>query len=497
MPDVPTPIREPDDFALLQSDLKNYPHFDERIGLKEANILVRDPKRVAQNAFFPFMLYHEEWQPFRTPKGALEKPEPKVRPIRYASRRDAYIFTYYRRILAEAYESRLTELGIDECPIAYRRLTSDDARGKCNIDFARDAFQEIKQLGNCVAVAMDIKGYFENLDHERIKTIWCNLLNCDCLPADHYAIFKNITRYHVVDIKDVYRRLGYIETTVVDGVARDVYTVPFREMPKQLCSTSDFRKRICGGDPTLPSLIRGNVDGSGDQLTYGIPQGAPISDVIANFYLIDFDKRLYEFVSGLGGYYRRYSDDILLIVPGAEQEASRVENFVSNEIRHYGDRLEIKDSKTCVTRFSRSDSHLDAFDVKSPKNEMGFEYLGFRFDGKKVLIRESNISRLHRKIAKSAIGFAKTTFKRNQGRPIDDIISSVNYSLFSSRYMRVPKDKLAMNDHGTWTFYTYAKRAERIFGSDGAAIPRQLAGVKSFMRDKVEKRLRKFAAREN
>jgi hypothetical protein len=191
---------EPDFSA---KDLKHYPHFDRRLSLAEAEAIVSDPDRVASNKFYPFFLYHETWQPFRS--ADTGKPELKSRPIRYAARRDAYILMHYRKIVSEKYEQRLSDLGISECPIAYRKVRKPSGGGKCNIDFAKDAFDEIKKQGDCVAIALDIKGYFENLDHAKIKEIWCDLLGVVRLPADHFAVFKNVTKYHVVDQKGVNR----------------------------------------------------------------------------------------------------------------------------------------------------------------------------------------------------------------------------------------------------------------------------------------------------
>ena len=269
-----------------------------------------DEQRVASNKFYPFFLYHEEWQPYRSANAA--KPEKKSRPIRYGARRDAYIFAHYRRKLSVPYEQRLADMGISGCPIAYRQIPKPGTNGgKCNIDFAKDAFDEVDRLGDCVAVALDIKGYFENLSHSRIKAIWCDLLGVDELPADHYAVFKNITKYRFVDQRSVYRRLGYIGPIQRGKHTIEGFTVPYRDMPKQLCSPEDFRAKICGGDPTKPSLVQKNV------LPHGVPQGAPISDLIANFYLIDFDAKLHQYARERGGKYMRYSDDILLITRAA------------------------------------------------------------------------------------------------------------------------------------------------------------------------------------
>ena len=109
-----------DEFCLTKTDLKQYPHFDAPLSLPEIKSLVTDVDRVAANSFYPFFLYHEEWQPYRGADAA--KPEKKSRPIRYGARRDAYIFSHYRRKLSVRYEQRLFEMGISNCPIAYRQI---------------------------------------------------------------------------------------------------------------------------------------------------------------------------------------------------------------------------------------------------------------------------------------------------------------------------------------------------------------------------------------
>ena len=55
-----------DEFDFSTKDLKNYPHFDAPISLREIERLVTDKHRVATKGFFPFFLYHEEWQPYRS-----------------------------------------------------------------------------------------------------------------------------------------------------------------------------------------------------------------------------------------------------------------------------------------------------------------------------------------------------------------------------------------------------------------------------------------------
>lgn len=466
------------------ADLKHYPHFDRRLSIEEVEAIVSNPDRVSKNKFYPFFLYEDSWQPFRTTEDG--KPDTKSRPIRYAGRRDAYIFTHYRRILAEKYEERLRQLNIENCPIAYRRIAKTKGGGKCNIDFAKDAINEIQKQQNCVAIALDIRGYFENLDHDRIKSIWCDLLGVDWLPPDHQTVFKNITRYHVVDQKDVYRRLGFIETIKINGQPRERYTVPYKDMPIQLCSPHEFREKICGDSPDFSSLIRPNADtDTGHLLDHGIPQGAPISDLVANFYLLDFDVTLNKFAQELNGQYKRYSDDVLLILPGNEELAASAENFAVNEIKKYGRKLEIKNQKTCIVKFSTVNSCQTYKHIRGPQGKNGFEYLGFRYDGNRVYVRDSTISRLYRKVSLSAKGVAQRFVKANPELNAEEILEKFNFSEFSQRFSRVHPDDLAHDDYRTWTFYSYLKRASETFGEIGSPILPQARNFKKVMKERI------------
>lgn len=466
------------DFSLTNSDLKHYPHFDAPISLKEIERLVTDKKRVAANRFYPFFLYHEEWQPYRSANVA--KPAKKSRPIRYGARRDAYIFAHYRRKLSALYEKRLADMGISNCPIAYRQIPKPNTNGgKCNIDFAKDAFDEVDRLGNCVAVALDIKGYFENLSHSRIKAIWCDLLGVDELPPDHYAVFKNITKYRFVDQRSVYRRLGYLGPIQRGKHIIEGFTVPYRDMPKQLCSPEDFRAKICGGDPDKPSLIRKN------ELAHGVPQGAPISDLIANFYLIDFDATLEQYARALGGKYMRYSDDILLILPGCDAEAMAATAFAMDEIKNHGESLEIKASKTCVVKFTRTAEDLSFEHLTGPQGKNGLEYLGFRYDGRKVYVRESTISRLYRKVSVAAKRDGTMHVLSNPMESVETLVDSFNYSSFSQKFSRVKRDELS-DDYKSWTFYSYLKRAAKTFEKKGDRILPQARNFNSLMRERIK-----------
>ena len=196
-----------------------------------------------------------------------EAGDVKERPIRYSSRGDAYVFSHYRHILAEVYEVALSKNSLSDFVIAYRRIRDADGKGKCNIHFAREAFERIATLGNCCVVALDISGFFELLDHNLLKAAWCDLLGVSKLPEDHFKVFRAITKYSVVEKQAVYERLGYfgIKRKSKLGKVTRGYLVPYSKMPRQLCSGQEFRKKIAGGDGSK-SLIEVNLR------TYGIPQ---------------------------------------------------------------------------------------------------------------------------------------------------------------------------------------------------------------------------------
>lgn len=205
-----------DPWKPTKRDLKQYPHFDAPLSLTEMERIANDPDEVAANKFYPFLVYQKSFTRFRSKRdefGAkVKEKDKKTRDIRYGTRRDAAIFSRYRFGLSILYEKELKTRGLSDCVLAYRRIPvkPGSSSGKCNIHHAKSAFDYIKSLDNCFAIVMDISNYFENLDHSRIKNLWKRLLGVSELPRDHYAVFKAITQYSVVDLQDAYTALGFL-----------------------------------------------------------------------------------------------------------------------------------------------------------------------------------------------------------------------------------------------------------------------------------------------
>ena len=64
--------------------------------------------------------------------------------------------------------------------IAFRKITenvgSNKERSLCNIDFAKNVFDFINEKKNCFVLCLDVSGFFDNLDHEILKSNWSKLL---------------------------------------------------------------------------------------------------------------------------------------------------------------------------------------------------------------------------------------------------------------------------------------------------------------------------------
>ena len=164
-----------------------------------------------------------------------------------------------------------------------------------------------------------------------------------------------------------------------------------------------------------------------------------------------------------------------------------------------GPELRIKEAKTCIVRFTRRIDKLQFSHLKGPQGKNGFEYLGFRFDGKNVYLRDSTLSRLYRKVSSSAKGVARTHVMApsNSGKSAEEIMSTFNFSNFSQRFSRVLPEKLIPDDYGTWTFYSYLKRSAKTFGDRGKFILPQARNFNKIMKARVNEAMIKAVARRD
>jgi len=292
-------------------------------------------------------------------------------------------------------------------------------------------------------------------------------------------VFRAVTTYAVVDRDKLYERLGIIGPKVKNGKTVRGYLKSYKQIPMQLCTPAIFREKVAGGDATLPTIIETN------DKPFGIPQGAPISDILANIYLIDFDTRMEAYARGRGGCYFRYSDDILMIIPGDAASGLSARDHAMAEITNFGPQIKIKPAKTSVLTYeSDGNGHLAFALVDGSQGKNGLEYLGFRFDGRRVYLRDSTLSGFYRKITFALRHEARAFVARYPGKSIDFLIDTFNFEGFVARFGRV-EDFDPHASHEDWTFWTYARRAAKEFGPVAQPIYHQVNGHRDLMRRRL------------
>ena len=348
-------------------------------------------KKVAKHQFLPFIQCQTKVRKtYSLPENKFVIcHKDKIRYITYASHLDSFIYSYYADLLNKKYEEFLKNKKLSENVLAFRKVKiAGSTGGKSNINFAKEAFDVIKSFKNCSCLCFDIKGFFDNLNHTLLKQAWQKLLGGEKLPDDHYAIFKNITRYSYVKLDDALSNLN-ISKTMFRKKKRKVEGKYTDSRLLSLCSNmAEFREKIVKNN-----AIRVNYH-------KGIPQGSPISGIVSNLYMIDFDLACKNFLNEKKAKYFRYCDDILIIAPEDNLElVENIANFVKEKIWEL--KLEIQDSKTEKLIFNTcADGTLKIQSVDN-SGKGYLQYLGFIFDGQKTLIRPSSISRYYKKLRKS------------------------------------------------------------------------------------------------
>jgi hypothetical protein len=135
---------------------------------------------------------------------------------------------------------------------------------------------------------------------------------------------------------------------------------------------------------------------------FGIPQGTPLSAMAANIAMIAFDLELLQYIKPVGGIYRWYSDDILLLVPPAEEVTAA--QTVLQIASKYG--LTISNAKTEISRFQVQGGRQ--------LSDRAISYLGFCFDGQRTFLRPSTLSRYYRRMTYAARGAVRGAGKKGK-----------------------------------------------------------------------------------
>lgn len=395
---------------------RGYRHIDTKINTDKRKDIVSkisNPKYVAIHAFLP-LLYKTISERRYKKVGKTEdgksirshsdkgKSTQKIRPIHYASHIDSQIYAFYNhKIISPAYEELLTHTpGLSDCVSAYRRIKASEVyRNKCNIHFALDAIDEIKRRRECTAIAFDIKSFFSTLDHKILLERWKKVLDVDYLTKNQYNLYKSITQFRYINLNDLrIVKHGFDEREIASFCKKGVESF--------FASMEQFREKVKAKE----FIIRKNQfvrKEYGKTYSIGIPQGLPISALLANLYMYKFDLDVFnELCEKNGVFYRRYSDDIVLICNNDQREL--VEKFVKELISGDQVKLKLSEQKTERIIFKEVEinghSRLQSFSLNSNGDEIfniPFSYLGFEFYGYQTLIKASKISNFYRRMKRA------------------------------------------------------------------------------------------------
>jgi len=464
---------------------RSYAHFDHPMSETQAKKLVTNPNQVSRHAFWPVILNPQKSLSIKDDYGRRVW-KTKIRPIVFAAHSDAHIYAYYAKYLGKCLEDRYA-LHSGEHVLAYRRF--DPSR--CNVHFALEAFQEIKTRESCDVVAIDVEGFFDALDHQNLKDAWTRLLCKNQLPDDHYAVFKACTRDTAVTVPTLRDTFGG-EISRRAGRSGEAICTPkeFRTLVKPHLRSRHELVWAVKRKP-VPAYLKGHPA--------GIPQGLPISAVLANLYMYDADLAIQEAIRTRGGSYRRYSDDILIIVP--KGQGATAESIVQAELDKI--RLQVNSVKTVRCRFSITNGALRSLSVDQYFKEQGLSpvaYLGFTFDGRDIRVRDSTISRFmikaKRAIERARIAAAENGERRLKKRQLYARLTSLGYGKAYGKgiYDQI-EGKILPKGAPRLGFFKYLRLAEKI--TDSTAVRTQIRQLENQVFreiDNSEKSLKKRPA---
>jgi len=405
----------------ISKSVKPYSHFDFKTNIVSSWDYISNPNNVIKHGFYPFIHYEQKQVKFHKKKGK----KTKVRNIYYAAHIDSCIYQYYSYLLNNEYNFRVRHDNLSNTAVAYRTDL-----GKSNIHFAKSAFNFIQNSTNCYVMIGDFTDFFDTLDHRYLKERICNLMGTNNLPDDYYAILKNVTKYSYVELTDL------LEMNNLEDTPKGRKLLNNRA---RVLDIDEFRK-------SKKKLVKKN------NKNYGIPQGSPISALFANIYMLDCDKMINELVCEYKGFYMRYSDDFIIVIPNVSEDKMKTIYAKIKNILNGIPNLKLQQEKTQF--YSFIDNSLEncgnKFDEKADCSNRFINFLGFTFDGNQIFIRDKTISKYYYRMYRKARTIAKNHGYNKYGVKISNEKIYKRYSI-----------KGAYDKPGN--FITYVNRAQGEF----------------------------------
>jgi len=392
---------------------RKYKHFDVPVSLEWAAAVT--PERVSAHSWSPLMHWVKETPRYRMNASGKMELKVKLRDIMHASHRDACILSKYSHELTHRLDAWYVANGLHETVIAYRSL------GKSNYHFAATAQTYVRDHHAVEAMCFDVTGFFDNIDHQRLKRRLKWLLGVDELPDDWYRVFRSVTRYSHVRKADL--------------MAHAVFgpRLKQRSADRPLATLKELKA----------AEIPIHTNGTG----IGVPQGTPISASLSNLYMVDFDVTMKALADQRGALYQRYSDDILIICKPecADELAVAVDTALGIEA------LRLQNDKTVRLAFAGDERE-------------NFQYLGYQLGLGQALIRPGSLSRQWRS--------AKRAIRRSERKAEKLAKTGQKEKIYTSKL------RGRLTHVGTRNFLAYANRSSDELGSE--TIKQQVKALRKF-----------------
>lgn len=436
---------------------KKYPHIGKPLtARKDKHWLkqyVQNPKNIAKHKFVPLLhrtLSQRKYRPLENaPKNRSGKRKrtvgsKKERHIYFPSHLDSIVYSYYSKLLTEAYEEYLKDKPYRSVAVAYRRIPIGNGKNgnKSNIEFAFEAFDFIeKNKHRCLSIIVaDVTAFFDNLDHRILHSQWKRVLNTNNLPKDHYTIFKSLVDSKYVNENELFKRFQnklIVERFLPNDTSQRVlkrkrvnkiYNMRYENVVA-FCDRDEFFKEatdLIRVDKPYKKTIREKLS---KEEKRGIPQGTPLSATLANIYMLDFDERVNSATTLRNAYYQRYSDDLIIICD--QKDEKHFYDLICKEIEVEAN-LEIQPKKTNVYRYELNEnSDFTGGLMKNGKLNFNkqLEYLGFVYNGLKVRVKTAGFSKFYRTMKRSFIRGAY--FAKSAHIPSDSLFETRLYKRFT------------------------------------------------------------------
>lgn len=455
--------------------LRPYTHLNNKVlDYSQIARYVQNDKLIAKHSFYPMLHYTLSNKKFDREREKITfKKKYKNREVYYSAHIDSQIYAYYAYLLNKSYEQKFLSKDdeLNKSVTSYRKIPSGKYdRNKCNIDFAKDVFDFIKEntIDKKSVLLFDITGFFDNLNHKILKKNWIRVIcedNEKSLPDDHYNIYKSVTGFSYVDRNDVFK---------IHGIKFNRH-VREKQIETFFKNAKEFREKIREKGLIKTNKKIQNENGQWVQKDFGISQGTPISAVLSNIYMLDFDKEISNLASTIeNAMYRRYSDDIIFICN--KEDVDNVKTKIIKEIGNVKLKINYKKSEEYLVELSDS-KEFNVFKIKdNNKYLLPIQYLGFEFDGKKVSIRSKSLSGYYKKVKKvirrCAVYalYAKIKKAQNPKLEIDDKIfraylhKRLGHMGSQPRFIYIDGKKTNQKHWGN--YYRYATKASEILESE-------------------------------